>query len=177
MKLLFSIFLVFGFLATHAQKYKSEQATITFFSEAAIENIAATHSGASNLFNAETGEIAFLVQIDGFQFEKALMQQHFNEKYMESHKFPTATFKGKIIGFEKALSGKPEVKAVGLLTIHGQTKQIETEGSLTFVKGKIVMSSIFMIELADYKIKIPRLLWQNIAEKVEVKIVSTYVPI
>ncbi|MFZ1806440.1 MAG: YceI family protein [Cyclobacteriaceae bacterium] len=177
MKLLPSVLLIFTFVVTHAQKYKSEQSSITFFSEAAIENIAATNSSATSLFNAETGEIAFLVQMDGFEFEKSLMQQHFNEKYMETHKFPTASFKGKIIGFEKALNGKPRVKATGQFTIHGQSKAMEVEGFLTIDNREIIMSSSFMIELADYKIKIPKLLWQNIAERVEVKIKFIYKPL
>jgi polyisoprenoid-binding protein YceI len=177
MKLLAGFLLINCCVATYAQKYKSEESVITFFSEAAIENIAATNSKSTSLFNTETGEIAFLVPIDGFTFEKSLMQQHFNEKYMESHKFPTASFKGKIIGVEKALRGEPEVQAVGQLSIHGQTQEIETAGLLKLVNGKITMSSSFMIELEDYKIKIPRLLWQNIAERVEVKVEFTYGPL
>jgi len=177
MKLLYCLLLFFGFVGTYAQKYKSEESEITFFSEAAIENIAATNSKSTSLFNRETGEIAFLVPIDGFKFEKSLMQQHFNEKYMESHKFPTATFKGKIVGFEKAFNGNSEVRAIGKLTIHGQSNEVEIGGLLKLVNEKITMSSSFMIELEDYKIKIPKLLWQNIAERVEVNIEFIYGPL
>ncbi len=177
MKLLATVFLILSLDAAQAQKYKSEQSNITFFSEAAIEDIAATNSNATSLFNAETGEIAFLVPIVGFEFEKSLMQQHFNEKYMESYKFPTALFKGKIIGFEKTSNGIQEVQATGQLTIHGQSKEMETNGLLTIANGKIIMSSMFIVELADYKIKIPQLLWQNIAERIEVKIKFIYAPL
>jgi len=173
-KVLISVFLVSTFFISQGQKFKSTQSTVVFFSEAAIEDIAATNSRATSLFDASTGEVAFLVPIGGFQFEKTLMQQHFNEKYMESHKFPTASFEGKITGFEKAMKGSPTVHAKGKLTIHGQTKEVEAEGTIAVVESGLVLTSSFFVELADYKIKIPRLLWQNIAEKVEVKVHFKY---
>jgi len=177
MKFLLSTFLIFISVTVLAQKFKSKQSTITFFSEAAIEDIAAINSQATSLFNSETSEIVFLVRMDEFVFEKDLMQQHFNEKYLESHKYPTASFKGKIIGVESALDGNPQVQAKGKLTIHGQTKEIITQGTLSVENENIVIASSFFVELVDYKVKIPRVLWQNIAEKVEVKIEFIYEPL
>ncbi|HCM77524.1 MAG TPA: YceI family protein [Cytophagales bacterium] len=159
---------------THAQKYKCIQSNISFFSEAPVENIAAYNTGANSLFNSDTGEIVFLVRIDEFVFEKALMQQHFNEKYMESGKFPTASFKGKISGYQSNFTTDQTVQATGLLTIHGQTNEVITTGTISRVDKKLIMSSAFDVELDDYKIKIPKLLWQNIAERIEIKIEFTY---
>lgn len=157
-----------------AQKFKSEESIVTFYSEAAIENIAATNEKSSSLFDASTGAIVFLITISDFQFEKSLMQEHFNEKYMESEKYPKATFKGNIQGFDINAAGDQLVNAKGTLTIHGQSKEIDVKGTLDKQKDVITMKSSFIVELADYKIKIPKLLWQNIAENVEVKIEFTY---
>ena len=157
-----------------AQKYKSEKSVVTFFSRAAIEDIAATNEKSVSIFEASTGEVAFLITISDFQFEKSLMQQHFNEKYMESDKYPKANFKGVISGFDMSTAVDQPVSAEGTLTIHGQSKGIDVPGLLQILNDKIVMKSTFMIELKDYKIKIPQLLWQNIAESVEVNIEFTY---
>ncbi len=160
-----------------AQKYKSEQSTVTFFSDAAIEDIAATNEKSSSIFDASKGDIVFLITIMEFQFEKSLMQEHFNEKYMESDKFPKATFKGKVIGYNDNTDGIQQVRAKGTLTIHGQSKEIDVQGTLKKQGDLLQLQSTFVVALEDYKIKIPQLLWQNIAEQVEVKVDFTYKPI
>lgn len=157
-----------------AQKYKSVESVVTFFSDAAIEDIAATNEKSSSIFDSANGDIVFLITISDFQFEKSLMQQHFNEKYLESDKYPKATFKGKVTGFDKNTFGAQSANAKGTLTIHGRSKEIDVEGTLEVVKDEIVMKSTFIVELKDFKIKIPQLLWQNIAERVEVKTEFTY---
>jgi hypothetical protein len=160
--------------ACNAQKYKSETGSISFFSEAAVEDIAAINEKASSLFNSATGEIAFLVTIPDFEFVKSLMQEHFNEKYMESDQFPKASFKGRITGYDMSSDGAQSVNAIGVLTIHGQSKELTTSGKFEIHDGEIKMTSAFVVKLADYNIKIPKLLWRNIAEQVEVKTVFTY---
>lgn len=177
MRSLFTFLFIFCFASIYAQSYQSQQATITFFSEAAIEDIAATNFNATSVFNTETGEIEFLVQMNGFQFERSLMQQHYNERFMETAQYPAASFVGAVKGFESAMQGKPRVSAKGKLTIHGQTREVEINGSITIVNEIITISSSFTIRLEDYKIKIPKLLWQNVTESVEVKIEFTYVPL
>ncbi len=161
----------------HAQKFSSEISAVSFFSHASIEDIAAKTAKATSIFNTATNEIVFVIPIKEFEFEKALMKQHFNEKYMETEKFPKSTFQGKLIGYQQSGSGEQEAHAVGKLTIHGVTKEVDLVGTVQNVDGKIVMKSKFMIKLEDYKIKIPTLLWKNIAEKVEVKIEFTYKPL
>lgn len=170
--------LVFLFLlssiALHAQKFTSEKALITFFSDAAIEDIKAENNRVGSLFNATNGEIVYIVKINDFKFDKALMREHFNEKYMEIEKFPKSTFNGKILGFNANTAGEQKVRAVGVLNIHGVNKNVEIPGTLEFAGGKAIMKAKFMVKLADYNIKIPKLVWQNIAEEVEVKIDFTY---
>lgn len=170
------VFLLFSY-SLLAQQFKSVEGQVSFFSDAAIEDIAATNKKASSIFDSSNGEIVFLISIIEFQFDKSLMQTHFNEKYMESDKFPRATFKGKVTGFDKTVSGIQQVSAKGLLTIHGQSKEMEVNGSIEKQASLLLLKSAFMIELEDFKIKIPKLLWQNIAEQVEVKVDFSYKPI
>lgn len=177
MRSIFTFLLIFCFASIYAQSYQSQQAAITFFSKAAIEDIAATNFNATSFFNTETGEIEFLVQMNGFQFERSLMQQHYNEKFMETAQYPIASFVGEVMGFKSVMRGKPQVSAKGKLTIHGQTREVETKGSMTIVNEIITISSSFTIRLEDYKIKTPKLLWQSVTESVEVKIEFTYVPL
>jgi polyisoprenoid-binding protein YceI len=164
-------------LQTSAQKYASEKGVITFFSEAAIEDIKAENLKASSMLNTSTTDIAFVVPIREFQFEKKLMQEHFNEKYMESEKYPKATFSGKLDGFVNTdAAGVQQVKASGKLVIHGVTKEVEILGTLETTTQHILIRSKFIVRLEDHNIKIPQLMWQNIAEQVEVSVEFTYKP-
>lgn len=160
-----------------AQKYVAEKSLITFFSDAAVEDITAANEKASSVFNTQSMEIAFSVPIKEFQFPKKLMQEHFNgEKYMESEKFPKSTFSGTVSGFSLNAKGVQQAKATGKLTIHGVTTPIEILGTAEVMGDKINLKAKFIVKLADYKIKIPQILWQNIAEQVEVTIDFTYKP-
>ena len=173
-------FFLVGFLvvalSAQSQKYVLTEGVITFFSEATLENIRAKNTKVSSVFNITTSEIAFSVPINQFQFEKKLMQQHFNEKYMESEKFPRSTFSGRLEGFQLSLVGVQRVRVVGKLSIHGVTQSVEIPGTVEVKSDNLSMHSVFKIKLIDYKIKIPQLLWQNIAEEVEVTVSFTYKP-
>ncbi len=160
--------LQYGFVP--AQKYQIEKGTISFFSDAALEDIAAENKNVSSLFNSATLEVVFSVPIAAFRFEKSLMQQHFNEKYMETEKYPTATFQGKIMGYNAAVLNQQQVTAKGKLTIHGVTREIEVNGTIEKKDEKLILKSKFVVKLQDYQIAIPQLLWQNIAEQVEVEV-------
>jgi polyisoprenoid-binding protein YceI len=151
-----------------AQKYTLEKSHITFFSNAAIEDIKADNNKASGIFNGDNNEIVFSIPINEFQFNKSLMQEHFNEKYMESDKYPKATFQGKLHDFDKGKTEAQPARASGKLTIHGVTNEVEIPGTIEKQNDKWVMKAKFMVKLVDYKITIPQLLWQNIAEQVEV---------
>jgi hypothetical protein len=171
------LFLLLLVTAAWGQKFTSEKGQVSFYSDAAIEDIEAINSVVGSLFNATTGELVYIMKIRDFVFHKALMREHFNEKYMESEKFPKATFQGKIIGFKPGTPGEQKVKAVGKLNIHGVTRDIDVPGTVELQNGKLLMKSKFMVKLEDYNIKIPTLVWQNIAEEVQVTIDFIYKPV
>jgi hypothetical protein len=159
-----------------AQKFSTEVGKISFFSDAAIEDITAENTMVGSLFNSTTGDLVYIVKIKDFIFPKALMREHFNEKYMETEKFPKSLFNGKLKGFNVNAKGEQSVIATGKLTMHGVTRDIEVPGKIQFDGGKALMKAKFIVVLADYNIKIPKLVWQNIAEEVEVSIDFVYKP-
>ncbi|MCX7638221.1 MAG: YceI family protein [Cyclobacteriaceae bacterium] len=162
-------------LYSFSQKYTATEGFISFFSSAPLEEIMAENRKVSSLYNAGTGDIAFSVPINQFQFEKKLMQEHFNEKYMESEKYPRATFSGKIYGHTLSGTSPQQVMAKGKLSIHGVVREVEIPGTIEQRKDLLVMKSKFRVRLEDYEIKIPRLVWQKIAEEVEVIVDLTYI--
>jgi hypothetical protein len=160
-------------LSAEAQKFTSSKSVITFFSDAAIEDIKATNKKGASIIDMSSGEMVFSIPVDQFQFKKSLMQEHFNEKYLETEKYPKATFQGSLEGFKKERPVQT-VNARGVLTIHGISKPIEAVGTIE-QKGKIlVLRSKFIVVLEDYGIDRPQVLWQNIAEQVEVSLEFEY---
>lgn len=157
-----------------AQKYMTKNGNIKFYSETPIETIEATNNQVNAALDSQTGDLVFKVLIKSFQFEKALMQEHFNENYMESDKFPNSTFAGKVtnltaVDFSK--EGSYEATIEGDLTIHGVTKKISEKGTFTVKAGdKIHGISKFNVKPADYSIKIPGAVVKNIAETIEVTV-------
>ena len=171
----FSI-LLYSAQCLFSQKFTLEKSTVSFYSDAPMEAIKAENLKSASLFNMTTGDIVFSIPIADFEFEKDLMKKHFNEKYLESEKYPKATFQGKIIGFKTDVNGEQETSAKGKLTMHGVTKEIEVQGIIDLTNNKPHIKANFKIHIADYNIKIPQLLWKNIAEEVEVKVEFNYKP-
>jgi len=170
--LLVLIMVVVSSQETYAQRYFSKDAQVNFYSKALLEDIEARNSKGTCVIDFETGNMEFAVLIKAFQFEKALMQEHFNENYMESDKFPKALFKGKIINIDQI---NPESKkeqtlqVAGDLTIHGVTRSIETSAKL--IGGATLnVSSQIKVAVADYGIKIPSVVKDNIAKIVDIHI-------
>lgn len=153
------------------QVFRLSESEIRFFSEAVIENIEAVNTGASGLWNLESGELVLAIPIRGFTFEKSLMQEHFNEKYMESDKYPRAVFRGNLTAREGQ-----NLTAKGKLTIHGIEKDYTIKGNITKKGGSYKLEAIFHVKLEDHSIEIPTLLWQNIAEVIEVRSILTFSP-
>src|SRR6267154_2307018 len=172
-----TLLIVFGiavvFLA-NAQKFTSDKSYVKFFSDAAIEDITAENTKSSSIFNETTGDVVFSIPIKEFEFAKSLMKEHFNEKYMETEQFPKSTFQGKVSGYQSAVSSEQKATASGKLTIHGVTQDVQLPGTIINANGALTMKAKFMVKLADYKIKIPQLLWKNIAEEVEVTVEFNY---
>ena len=159
-----------------AQKYFTRTAEVGFFSEAPTENIDAQNRQVTCILNTENGELAFSVQLMGFHFEKALMEEHFNENYVESHKYPKSTFKGKILDFDKIdlnSAGKHKVIVEGDMFLHGETKAIKANGELTVAGEEILLSSKFNMQIEDYKIAIPKAVISKIAESIEVSLMAS----
>lgn len=180
-KLLFSIIILTGFVLTNvnAQKYFTRDGNINFVSDAPLEKIEAKNNNATSVLDAETGKLEFAVLVKAFHFEKALMQEHFNENYMESSKFPKAIFKGKIENFDKvdiAKGGTYDVKVNGELNIHGVTQPISVDGKLKIDGDNIVAKSSFSIKVEDYGIKIPNVVKDNVASKVDIMVDLSYQP-
>jgi polyisoprenoid-binding protein YceI len=163
-------------IPVHAQKFTTEKTSVVFYSHATIEDIKATNLKTSGLFDAGTGDIAFVVPVNEFQFAKSLMQEHFNEKYLETEKYPRSTFQGKITGYDPGATGEQKVVAKGKLTIHGVTQTVEIPGTIAKQGDGLLMNAVFVVKLEDYKIQIPQLLWQNIAEQVEVTLIFSFKP-
>ena len=149
------------------QKYMAVRSEISFFSAALIEDITARNTSLKSAFDLNTNQIVFSVPINKFEFAKALMKEHFNEKYMESDKYPKATFNGK---FSKSETDNEVTWAEGILEIHGIKQRIKVPGKLVLIGGEASLICNFTVQLADYQIKIPQLLFQNIAEEIEISI-------
>ena len=160
-------------LTTFSQKYMTKNGHIKFYSETPIETIEAHNMQVNSVLDISTGDFVFKVLMKSFEFEKALMQEHFNENYVESDKYPNAMFKGKVQNIQNMDFSKPgEYEAVvdGDLTIHGITNKIQETG-LFKVSGEIVEGEItFIIKPEDYKIKIPNTVINKIAEEIEVTV-------
>jgi hypothetical protein len=159
--------------------YMTRSGQVSFFSKTPMENIEAVNNEVSSMLNAETGEVVFAILIKSFHFEKALMEEHFNENYMESGKIPKSTFQGKItnltaINFKS--DGHYPATVEGDLTIHGVRQHIKSSGTVTVGKGKIVVNSAFSVRLSDFKIERPSLVAEKIAEIIDVKISCQYDP-
>ena len=159
-----------------AQKYFTKTGEVSFFSHAPMEDIKAVSNTGSSVLDASNGKLQWAVLIKSFAFTKALMQEHFNENYLESNKFPKATFKGQIDNYNKidvTKNGKSTVKVSGDLTLHGVTKKLTTEALVEVKGGKIDADATFNIIVADYNIAIPSLVKDQISKSVKVKVDAT----
>jgi polyisoprenoid-binding protein YceI len=171
MKLL--MILLFATNAVIGQRYITKNGYIKFYSETPIETIEAHNRQVNSALDISTGDFVFKVLMKSFSFEKALMQEHFNENYVESDTYPNATFKGKVVNIGD-LEFKPgnelDVVIEGDLTIHGITRTIKENGILQVEKDKISGNSVFIVKPADFDIKIPTAVVNNIAEEIEVTV-------
>lgn len=160
-------------VGVQAQKYFTKTGHISFYSDTPIEKIEGHNKSSNCVLDVTTGKIEFGALIKGFQFEKALMQEHFNENYLESTKYPKAIFKGQIDNYKMidvTKNGKINVKVSGKMTIHGITKDVTTDGIINVNKGKIDADATFNILVSDYNIAIPTLVKDQIAKSVKVKV-------
>lgn len=174
MKKLILIAALFSSAAGMAQeKFFTKSGRIKFHSKAPLENIDASHKSVTCVLDTKTGNLQFAVLMKGFEFEKALMQEHFNENYVESHKFPKAEFKGQLtnnaeVNYTK--DGTYAAKVKGTLTMHGESREVEAPGTIIVKQGKLQAMADFNILLSDYKIEIPKMVKDNVSNSVKISV-------
>lgn len=167
------------FQLAHTQKYISKNGHIGFYSYTPIEEIEAHNRQAVSILDASTGDLQFSLLVKSFEFKIALMQEHFNENYMESDKWPKSTFKGKITNLDKIDFKKDGIypaEVSGDLTIHGVTKSVSAIGTLEIKAGLITAKAKFTVAPKDYAIAIPALVEKQIAKSMDVNVDVSYTP-
>ncbi|MBS1665890.1 MAG: YceI family protein [Bacteroidetes bacterium] len=173
-KVLFFSIALLSFGATWAQgKYFTKTGKIYFNATAKLEKVEATNRAVIAVIDTKTGNIQFAVMLKAFEFEKALMQEHFNENYVESDKFPKAEFIGQLVNNAEINYSKDGIypaKVKGKLTLHGVTKDVEAAGKIIVKGGTLSLSSDFNILLSDFKVEIPGLVKENISNETKISI-------
>lgn len=157
-----------------AQKLSTKLGTVKFMAESALNDAKAENHQARVIFDASTSDIAVSVLISSFEFEKALMQTHFNAD-MESEEFPKATFTGKVSSASKidpTKEGQYDITVTGDLTIHGVKKAITEKGTLSVKGGKVTIDGKFFINCDDYKVSTRA----GVEKKVEITVNATLEP-
>lgn len=154
-----------------AQQYYSKKGQVSFFSEAPIENIEAVNKDVSAIIDSQSGGFAFRLKIQDFTFPSSLMQEHFNESYLESDKYPLSTFTGSIADISKLdLSSRQTLTVKASLSIHGITQETEMVAYAQIINGELHISSTFDVVLEDYDIDIPKIMMYKIAEVIKVAV-------
>lgn len=179
-RIIFLLIISFLFFTVNAQKYMTKNGFIGFFSHTPMEDVKGDNNQVASVLDISTGEFVFQVLVKSFHFNSARMEEHFNENYMESDKFPKSSFKGKItnlssVDFKK--NGIYEVTVEGDLTIHDVTNKINTKGTVEVVSDGINANSKFNIVPEDYKINIPGVVREKIAKNLEVTVTMKYAPL
>lgn len=177
-KYLFLVLFVVSVGAFGQGKFIAKNAYISFYSSTPMEDIFGESNEAVTILNGETGEIGFQALMSTFHFKRALMEEHFNENYMESTKFPKSKFNGKIEGFNKDMLKSPvtTIKITGVLNVHGVEKTITVPGTIGLEDGKLVANSKFKVVPEDYGIVIPSLVRDKIGKEMEVTVKTSYLP-
>ena len=158
-------FILSLFSIEQENRYIIQNSKIEFYSYAPLEDIQAVNTESVGAIDIESGEFIIKIPVNSFEFPNKLMQKHFNDSYLETDIYPECIFRGKL----------NENSASGEITLHGVTKKIEIPISKTINEENIIISTDFKILLKDHKIKIPRLLFQNIAEEIEIKVSSEFI--
>lgn len=179
-KIIFAASLLTSVSGLMAQdKYFTKDASVGFDAtvDASLETIAATSTTGSSVIDLSSGKIEFAVLAKSLKFKKLVMQQHFNENYIESNKYPKASFKGKIdnikdINFQK--NGTYKANISGDLTMHGVSKPVKTTATFKVNNGKVEATSQFTVVLKDYKIKIPALVADKVAKSAKIMVEANY---
>lgn len=184
MKMIKSILIILFFVtAVQAQdKWFTKSGKILFDATVAKspEQITGVNKSVTCVIDAKTGNLQFAVLMKGFEFERALMQEHFNENYAESNRFPKTVFKGVILdnaSVNYAKSGIYPVHVKGTLVMHGQTHEVLAEGKISVQSGSLQLSSVFEVGLTEYGITIPQLVADKVAKKASITVDCLLAPL
>lgn len=183
MKISILLFAALSFVSvSNAQKFFTKTGKITFDATApkSPENIDGVNKNSICVIDSKTGDIQFSVLMKGFEFERALMMEHFNENYVESDKFNKTTFKGTISNNESinyTKDGMYPAKVKGKLEMHGQSKEIDTEGKIIVKAGKVQVTASFNAQFDDFKIVIPQLVADKVAKFAKITVDCTLDPL
>ncbi|SHI41553.1 YceI family protein [Aquimarina spongiae] len=159
--------LILSVMSYGQEKFLTKSGHVSFFSHSPIEDIEAENDQVLSIIDTNNGAIAISILMKSFLFEKALMQEHFNENYVESDKYPKATFKGELINFS-TLENNAEVTIKGNLTIHGVTKPTVIKAKIKKTEGNISLEGNFPVKVEDFNIEIPSVVVNNIAKTIKV---------
>lgn len=179
-KLITAILFSFTIITASAQdKWFTKTGSVDFHSDASLETIEAKNKTATAVLDSKTGGLQFSVQMKGFEFEKSMMQDHFNKNYVHSDQYPKADFAGTItnntaVNYKK--DGSYPVTVKGKMTLHGETKEVEAKGTLKVEGGKVMANSVFNINLSDYKIEIPARSKEKIANTIRITVNANLEP-
>ena len=157
--------------------YAVTESEIQFYSDSPLEKIEAINKKTKSFFKTSTKTLMFVIPVISFKFEKPLMEEHFNENYLETEKFPTAKFSGTIneeLDYTK--NGTYDASATGKLTIHGVEQERSINGTITVKDSQLIFEGKFQIKLKDHDIDIPSIVVKNIAEVVDVTAKLVYEP-
>jgi polyisoprenoid-binding protein YceI len=161
----------------HAQILMTKNATISFHSHTFLENIDAVNDNVMAVIDAGKKNIAFSLLMKQFEFPRKLMQQHFNENYVESDKYPKATFSGSYNETaDLSKEGTYPLKVTGKLTIHGVTKDVQIPATLTVKSGLITGTTTFKLNPKDFNIEIPFIVREKIEKENTVKVKAEWIP-
>ena len=174
-KILLIAIIILGIKSGFSQKYYTEIGVTEFDgSKAAFEPIKAINKNTTSIIDFKTGSIAAVIIINQFEFRLRLMQEHFNENYLESNIYPRSTFEGKIINFNDITENFKNYQITGNLTIKGVTKEINTTAVIRKLKNKVELMSNFSVMLSDFGVKIPKIVFKKIDEEVKINLNFVY---
>jgi polyisoprenoid-binding protein YceI len=153
----------------HAQVLTFDHGKMEFYTATVLSDIEAVTEKLDVKLDVQTGNVEIAVNINSFDFEYETMKEHFNEDYMESDKFPQATFKGKILQDISGVFEDKNVDATGDLTIHGVTRKIEVKANVSQKNGFTIIKSKIPVVFKDYGVDDPSILSKSVAKDVEIR--------
>lgn len=168
---IFSFFIIFSTPLAAQKIFIAKTSNISFFSKTPLKDIEAENKTSVAIINLETKDIALKIPVKNFVFPNKLMQEHFNENYLETEKYPFSTFKGKVNEpIDVSKDGKINIIATGKMLIHGVERDQTFKGTATIKDKAFIIDSVFEVALVDFKIDVPKIVFEEIAEKIKVTV-------